>query len=155
MSGDDIKEAIERVRWFGRQIGRQFLELGLMQSAGALTYTTLFAVVPLMTVAYTMMSVLPAFSGVGEQVQEFIFRNFVPESSSLVKETLTEFSSQARQLTFFGIAFLVVTAFMMLVTIEKSFNVIWHVAEPRRGLQRFLVYWGVLTVGRPWSPVAC
>jgi membrane protein len=149
MSGDDIKEAIERLRWFGRQIVRQFLELGLMESAGALTYTTLFAVVPLMTVAYTMMSVLPAFSGVGEQVQEFIFRNFVPESSSMVKETLTEFSNQARELTFFGIAFLVVTAFLMLVTIEKAFNVIWHVAEPRRGLQRFLVYWGVLTCGPP------
>ena len=149
MSGDDIKEAIERVRWFGRQIARQFLELGLMESAAALTYTTLFAVVPLMTVAYTMMSVLPTFSGVGEQVQEFVFRNFVPESSSMVKDTLTEFSNQARQLTFFGIAFLVVTAFMMLVTIEKSFNVIWHVAEPRRGLQRFLVYWGVLTCGPP------
>ena len=37
----------------------------------------------------------------------------------------------------------------MSVTIEKAFNEIWQVAEPRRGLQRFLVYWGVLTCGPP------
>ena len=38
---------------------------------------------------------------------------------------------------------------MMLVTIEKSFNLIWHVLEPRKGLQRFLLYWGVMTFGPP------
>jgi membrane protein len=46
-----------------------------------------------------------------------------------------------------GFGFLFVTAFLMLITIEKSFNTIWHVAEPRRGLQRFLLYWGVLSLG--------
>jgi len=60
---------------------------------------------------------------------------------------LLEFSERARNLTVPGFVFLYVTAFLMLVTLEKAFNVIWQVAEPRRGLSRFLVYWGVLTLG--------
>ena len=33
------------------------------------------------------------------------------------------------------------------VTIEKAFNKIWRVEKPRRGLQAFLIYWTVLTLG--------
>jgi membrane protein len=137
------------VRWFVNQIGIQFVENGLPTSAAALTYTTLFAVVPLTTVGYFMLSVLPVFSGVGEQIQGFVFDNFVPESSALIQDTLSEFSSQARGLTAVGVVFLIATAFMMLVTMEQAFNKIWHVSQPRRGLPRFLVYWAVLTCGPP------
>jgi membrane protein len=138
---------VDRVIWFRSQIVVQFREHGLVNRAAALTYTTLFAVVPLTTVAFAILSVLPEFEGVGERVQSYLFQNFVPESSSLVREKLAEFSEQARQLSWWGTALLVVTAFLMLVTVEKTFNDIWKVTEHRRGLQRFLVYWGVLTCG--------
>ena len=118
-----------------------------MSAAGALTYTTLFAVVPLMTVTYTFFSILPEYAHLGEQVQGFIFQNFVPGSSDVVQDKLSEFADRARNLTAFGFVFLFITAFLMLTRIEKSFNTIWHVAEPRRGLQRFLLYWGVLSLG--------
>ena len=38
---------------------------------------------------------------------------------------------------------------MMLVTLERTLNSIWNVSEPRHGLQRFLLYWGVLSLGPP------
>ena len=69
----------------------------------------------------------------GKQIQAFVFENFVPESSAVVQERLEDFSHQARELTIAGFAFLLVTAFMMLVTMEEAFNEIWQVAEPRRG----------------------
>ena len=128
---------------------QQFLDHSCLTQAGALTYTTLFAVVPMMTVAYAMFSVLPEFESVGERIQQYIFANFVPDSSAAVQEKLVEFSERARGLTAVGFVVLFVTAFLMLVTIEKTFNTIWQIAEPRRGLQRFLVYWGVLSLGPP------
>ena len=137
------------IRWYLLQMWQQFLANDLPTRAGALTYTTLFAVVPMMTVAYAMFSVLPAFEGVGERIQEFVFSNFVPDSSALVQEKLVEFSERARGLTWLGFVFLFVTTFLLLVTVEKTFNTIWRVAEPRRGLQRFLLYWGVLSLGPP------
>lgn len=138
-----------RTIWFFRQIVRQFGEHGLMDRAASLTYTTLFAVVPLMTVTYTILSVMPDFEGVGTRFQDYLFRNFVPESGIVIQERLADFSDQARNLTVAGLVILGLSAFMLLVNIEKAFNAIWNITEPRRGLQRFLVYWGVLTCGPP------
>jgi len=137
------------VRWYmGRLVG-QFMEYDCPSRAAALTFTTLFAVVPVMTVAYAMLSILPAYDGVAERVETFLFQNFVPTSSELVREYLSEFSQRARGLSIIGFAFLFFTTFMLLVTIEGTFNTIWQVAEPRRGLQRLLVYWGVMSLGPP------
>jgi len=129
------------------QLVRQFVDNDCPSRAGALTYTTLFAVVPMMTVAYAMLSILPAYDGVAERIESFIFQNAVPESSAVIQEYLGQFSRRARGLSIIGFAFLFFTTFMLLVTIEGTFNAIWQVAERRRGMQRFLVYWGVMSLG--------
>ena len=54
---------------FGRYLARRFLEDNCIKNAAALTYTTLFAVVPVMTVAYAMLAAIPAFDQVGGQVE--------------------------------------------------------------------------------------
>ncbi len=137
------------IRWFFVELVRQFLDHDCPSRAGALTYTTLFAVVPMMTVAYAMLSILPAYDGVAERIENFVFENFVPTSSTVVQEYLSDFSRRARGLSIIGFGFLFVTTFMLLVTIEGTFNTIWQVAEPRRGLQRILVYWSVMSLGPP------
>lgn len=135
------------LRWHLKQMLEQFREHDCLNAAGALTYTTLFAVVPMMAVAYTFFSLIPEYAQVGEQVEQYVFNNFVPGSSDVIRDKLAQFAQDARKLTSIGFLFLFGTAFLTLVTIEKSFNKIWHVAEPRRGLQRFLLYWGVLSLG--------
>ncbi len=137
------------LRWYVRQLIRQFLEFDCPSRAGALTYTTLFAVVPMMTVAYAMLSILPAYDGVAVRVENFIFQNFVPASSEMVREYLSDFSERARGLSIIGFGFLFIITFLLLVTIEGTFNAIWEVAEPRTGMQRLLVYWGVMSLGPP------
>mgnify|MGYP003630888075 FL=1 len=132
---------------FCRHLLRRFNEDNCVKNAAALTYTTLFAVVPVMTVAYAMLAAIPAFDQVGGQVEEFIFNNFVPSTGAALREHLGEFSDQARQLTGVGVALLMVTALMMLVSIEKAFNNIWRIRQPRRGLSSFLLYWAVLSLG--------
>jgi membrane protein len=140
---------IANLRWFYANIVEQFGAHGLLNNAAALTYTTLFAVVPLMTLSYAILSMFPDFSALGQQIQTFVFENFVPSSSAIVQQKLSDFSQQARELTFAGFLVLFLTAFMTLVNIEAAFNEIWQVAEPRRGLQRFVVYWAVMTFGPP------
>lgn len=132
---------------FWRFLFRRFLDDRGISNAAALTYTTLFAVVPVMTVTFTMLSTVPAFQGIGEQIQTFIFRTFVPATGETVQSYLHGFTTQARQLTWVGVLLLAVTAFAMLVTVEKTFNSIWRVRQPRRGLSSFLLYWAVLSLG--------
>jgi len=120
---------------------------GCQESAAALTYMTLFAVVPLMTMMYSMFAIIPAFQGFGDQVEQLIFENLVPSSGVEVQAYLREFSAQARQLSAVGGFILIVTSYLMLSNIEKTFNRIWQTAGGRRGLSSFLLYWGVLSFG--------
>ncbi len=145
--GERLSEGWDAVRWHMQQMWQQFFEHDCLNAAGALTYTTLFAVVPMMAVVYTFFSLIPEYAQVGAQIEKFIFNNFVPGSSGMIHEKLAQFAQDARNLTSIGFLLLFGTAFMTLIAIEKSFNKIWHVAEPRRGLQRFLLYWGVLSLG--------
>jgi len=116
------------------------------ENAAALTYMSLFALVPLMTVLYTMASAVPAFQGVEVKIEAFMFENLVPETSSDIQEYLGDFSRQAKNLTGFGIAFLVITAVIMLRNIEKAFNQIWRTRENRSAVSSFLLYWAVLSL---------
>ena len=116
------------------------------ENAAALAYMSLFALVPLLTVLYTMASAIPTFQGMEEQMQDFLFTHLMPESSSDIESYLNDFSSQAKSLTGPGIVFLVITAVLMLRNIEKAFNLIWRARENRSAVSSFLLYWAVLSL---------
>ncbi len=150
MRVDVYTTAIKRLRMTGhffRHLGKRFVDDGCRQSAAALTYMSLFAVVPLMTLMYSMFSLIPAFQGLESQVQELIFSNFVPQSGAEIQQYLTEFSSQARNLSVVGAVILLITSYLMLTNIEQTFNNIWGTVGSRRGLSSFLLYWGILSLG--------
>ncbi len=126
---------------------KRFFEDRGTQNAGSLTYTTLFAVVPMLTVLFVMLSGIPQLQDVSGVIQKFIVDNFLPSAGDKIQDYLQDFVSQARQLTWIGVIFLIATSFMMLVTIEQAFNSIWRVKKPRYGLQRFLLYWALLSLG--------
>lgn len=145
--GKKISATWRTIWFFCKKIAAEFIDKNCQKSAAALTYMTLFALVPTMTVTYSMFSVIPAFDGVGDQLQKLIFSHFVPETGSEIANYLNNFSAQARSLTLPGVAVLLVTAYLMLTNIEKTFNVIWGVGQARRGLSSFLLYWAVLSIG--------
>lgn len=144
---DQLKEIIVNLRGILSWLGRNFVEDNCQSTAAALTYQTMFAVVPTLTVAFAMFETFAAFGGVSGRLEEFIFNNIVPETVGLVQQYLKEFSQQARNLSIPSLLLLAITAFLMLFTIERTFNDIWRVKEPRKGYQRFLVYWAILTLG--------
>ncbi|MEZ7818675.1 MAG: membrane protein [Candidatus Azotimanducaceae bacterium] len=128
-------------------LGQQLIRYDCLTSAAALTYTTLFAVVPLMTVTLLFFSLLPEFAVLGQDFQNFLFQNFLPAGSTLVQEKLLEFADRATTLTAAGVIGLLITSLLMLVAVEKQFNNIWQVEAPRWSLHRVLVYWGILSLG--------
>jgi membrane protein len=152
--GQRLRDWWVEVRWYFQQMVDQFLTHDCLSSAGTLTYTTLFAIVPLITVGYSIFSIIPQADAVERIIEDFLFQNLIPNSGAVVQEKLLEFSARTRELTWISFLFLFVTAFMMLMTIEKTFNKVWHVPEARSGLQRLLVYWAVLTLAPTFLIVA-
>ena len=117
------------------------------RDASALAYTSLISFVPLMAVSLSIFSAFPAFDNISTQMQDFAFENFVPTSGKVVQEYLLEFSNKAKRLTGVGIIFLVITSILLMSTIERALNSIWQVSENRNLIERFTIYWSVLTVG--------
>jgi membrane protein len=126
---------------------QRFEEDQCMRSAAALTYMSLFALVPLMTVSFAMVAAVPAFSGAGDTIQGFIFEHLVPSTGAEIQQYLADFSRQARNITGIGIGFLIVTAVLMLRNIESAFNLIWRTRQNRSPMASFLLYWAVLSLG--------
>lgn len=143
------------MQWFKPNVILQFLRYVFhiflrhqgFDRARALTFTSLFAVVPLLTLTIAILSAFPTFQVFGSEIQSMIFDRLLPAYSSELENYMASFIQQARALTWVGALMLLATAYFMLVEIEKSFNVIWGVGDLRKGLSSFLLYWSVLSLG--------
>ncbi|WP_290524924.1 YihY family inner membrane protein [Alcanivorax sp.] len=142
-----VRPRYDSVRAFLGLLVRQFNEDGCRQSAAALTYTTLFAIVPVMTVSFAVLASVPALKDKGVQFQQWAFDYFVPSAGNMLLDHLQSFAKQASNLTGLGIAFLVITSVLMLRTIEQTLNRMWKVPTARKGLTSLLTYWAVLSLG--------
>lgn len=144
---DSLRRGYHWLRGFFCLMVKQYKAKECQKSAASLTYVTLFATVPMMTVTYSMFSVIPAFQSLGDELQTLLFQHFLPNSQQELGDYLKTFSSQARNLTAFGLLFLLVSAYLMLKNIEQNFNSIWGVSRGRHGVANFLLYWAILSLG--------
>ena len=127
---------------------RRFKEERCFQLCGSLTFTTLLALVPLITIMLTVVTAFPVFNDIVATLRSFATINLVPEASSnLISIYMQQFSDNAARLTALGIVLLAVTSIMLMLTIDRAFNTIWRVKRPRPLIQRVLIYWSVLTIG--------
>jgi membrane protein len=140
---DAVDSAVRQLRW----IERRFAAQDCLTMAGSLTFTSMLALVPVMTVVYLGLAYLPQYSALAVDVENFFFQNFVPNSSVQIQAKLSEFAGRAENLTVLGLISLAVTALMLILSIEKQFNAIWRVAMPTWGVRRVALLIGVMTVG--------
>lgn len=143
--------ARDRLRLLGRfahHVGRRFVGDRCFSLAGGLAYTSLLALVPLVTITLTVVAAFPVFKEFTQGIDAFFAQNMLPPTvAKAVTGYISQFTENAGHLTAVGVVFLGVTAIMLMTTIEGAFNAIWRVQRPRPVLVRVLVYWGVLTLG--------
>jgi membrane protein len=120
--------------------------LGL--TAGSLTFTTLIALVPLLTVMLAIFTAFPMFASFQDALQKYFLQSLVPDSiAKPVLGTLTQFASKAHKLGSVGLVVLVISALALMLTIDRTLNAVWRVRKPRPIAQRVLVYWAAITLG--------
>ena len=141
-----LPKMLSRFAELVRVVYRRFQEDHGLQVASSLTFTTLLSLVPLITVALALLSAFPVFHGLADAIQNFVFDNLVPESVDVIEKYTEQFVANAGNLTTVGIGFLIVTAILLLLTIDSAFNEIWRVDAPRSLWQRLLIYWAVITL---------
>ena len=74
------------LKQFSQIFWKRFSENKLNQAAGALTYSTMLAIVPMVMVIFSIFSAFPVFNEVTGELKEMIFTNFAPSASDMVGE---------------------------------------------------------------------
>lgn len=130
-----------------RLVYRNFLQHQGLENARALTFTSLFAVVPLLTLMLSFFTLFPSIEGLGASIQGILLSHLLPGSGQELEAYIEEFTAHARNLTWIGAVMLVVTGVLMLRNIERCFNHIWGVPDMRKGWLSVLLYWLATSLG--------
>jgi len=134
------------------------------QVAAALSYYTIFGIVPLAIVILLLFNSLHA-AEIGEDVKQLVYNHLklteIEYSTGSGAETkkvmLTDHLDQIVQQFYEGLdtgtvkflsgIIVIWAALALLSRIEKTFNNIWHVAKGRGFVHRIINYWAILTLG--------
>lgn len=127
---------------------RRLTEEKLPQVAGSLTFTTTLSIVPLLTIVLAIFTTFPVFGQLRTALDNYFVQMLMPRAiANTIMGNLTQFASKATGLSAVGAVALLLTSAALIGTIERAFNQIWDVKEPRPLVQRVLVYWALVTLG--------
>ena len=110
---------------------KRFDEVRVPQVSASLTFTTLLALVPVLTVTLVVVSAFPMFDTLSDSFVRFINQTIVPQGAGVLFDYINQFKGKASNLTAIGIVMLVVTSLLLIRTIDQTFNRIWRVQSER------------------------
>jgi Predicted membrane protein len=132
---------------YGYAIVRDFIRGDLGLRAMGLVYSSLFAVVPVIAVSF---SVLKAF-GYHREIEPVLFeflRPLGPKGYELTVDIMKFVeNAQTTLLGTLGFVFLLYTVITMIQKVENALNFTWHVERPRSLTKRFSEYLVMMLVG--------
>jgi membrane protein len=135
------------------------------QQAAALSYYTLFGLVPLAIVVLLVFQYSSVYKDIGVQVKQFAYEQMhltqieyapqpdKPEEKVMLTNYLDKIIDQVfsgmdkGSLSLVSAVLVIWAAIGLLSTIERAFNRIWHVSRGRGLLHRMIDYWALLTLG--------
>jgi len=134
------------------------------QQAAALSYRTIFGIIPLAIVMLLVFRLFPAYSDIGQKMKELVYEElhlstieYSTDEQTEQTMMLTEYFDDivadffegvnAGSVTLISLLIVIWAALALLSTIERAFNNIWHVAKGRNFLHRMINYWALLTLG--------
>ena len=157
MVADQLKARLRGVRVFGWRLTeirslilfalRRIADGQLAQVAGSLTFTTVLALVPMLTIALAIFTVFPLFNTFRTSLEAYFIQSLMPKAiSTNILGYLNQFATKATRLSAYGAVALMVTSIATLATIDTVFNQIWRVKQKRPLIKRMMVYWALITL---------
>ncbi|CNH83181.1 ribonuclease BN [Yersinia aldovae] len=131
----------------GRMLYTRIDKDGLTMLAGHLAYVSLLSLVPLVTVIFALFAAFPMFADISIKLKAFIFANFMPATGDIIQNYLEQFVANSNRMTVVGTCGLIVTALLLIYSVDRVLNIIWRSKTQRSLVFSFAVYWMVLTLG--------
>jgi membrane protein len=134
-----------------RRVVSRLQGVGVSGTAANLAFTTLLALVPLATVTFAVVAQFPMFRDALGTFEEWVASVLLPGiGHGAVRGAIVGFAEQASRLQAINVAFLAVTAALLVATIEGEFNAIFGVRRRRPFVRRLTM----IVVGVTLGPIA-
>jgi membrane protein len=147
----------EALLWIGRVVGNaayRFYWDDCFSRASSLAYTSLFALVPVSALSFTMFN---AFRVDPQQIAHTIssvLHQVLPpvENQELALEQqvfsyINMFTQNVSALNTLSVGILFCSAIALLNTIESALNVVWRVSSDQSLVSKIINFWAVMTAG--------
>jgi len=151
----------------GRHGARQLKHDRAPQMAGALAFRTLFALLPVLVLGTVLIRAFAGFEQLEGWLAELFTQLGLDEfqvtgaadsavaGGESISQWLLGLVSQVQEINiaaigWVGLLVVIYSAIGLMVTIEKSFNIIYRAPEGRSWWNRLYIYWAVLTL----APIA-
>ena len=119
------------VTLLGRVI-RRLNGIGFTRAAGNLAFTSLLGLVPLVTVAFAFVAQFPVFQDFLRVLENYLLRYTLPETASqLVSTFVVGMAAEAAKLLGVWILFVIVTAALVVDSVESEINAIFRIVRKR------------------------
>src|SRR5690349_14671117 len=139
-----IRTAPEAVQIALRMLGGERVQLRAM----ALTYISLFALVPGLVVAFSVVQAFTGMERISARLHEFLIENLAVGARATIEPYLDRFiqNAHATSAGLVGGVLLVWSSVSLFRNVDGAFNDIWGVRRRRSVAQQATIYWVVITV---------
>lgn len=130
-----------------KSIAIHFQKQHCMRMATALSFQTLLALIPLVVLAFSLLTYVDAFYSLQDDIIFFLFENFLPATIAHAYDIIQDIVLNARELSYFGAVGLAITALLLFLNIETCFAQIWQAETTRNIFKRLFAYAVLLIMG--------
>lgn len=116
-------------------------------SASVLSFSTLFAIVPTLTLMFSIFSLSPYFADLQQHLEGFLFEQLLPKNYELVNQYIQQFVVSAQKLKGISLLFLLLATIFLFREVDNRINSIWSVRKKRHFGIDLLIYILVLILG--------
>ena len=113
--------------------------------AASLSFYTVFAIIPLLMIVFSIVMNLPNFQSQIEQIRTLILSNILPTHTDVISSYLDTFMKNSSALGMMGLGYTLVASIMFFRNYEyiaaKMFN-----STPRKFFDSLLMYWTMITL---------
>ena len=130
---------------------KDFLNNRCILWAAALTYTTVFALIPLLAVTFSLFHAFGGFKGLEEKIRPLILKVLVPGAQEKLISTIDTLIERlnAGAIGAVGTVLVFLAAIFLLAQLEMILNEIWGLRKHRPFFYRLALYWTAITFGPP------
>ncbi len=124
---------------------KRFYDKDMTIYASSLSFNTIFAIVPLLLVIFSLFIRLPSFERYSAKLKNFIFSHLIPAHQETIVHYIDTFMQNSSKMSIMGFVFVLFASVMFFQNYEHIVNKIFQ-SPPRSFWDSITTYWTLVTL---------